>query len=206
VRSSVPASPAAAAMLVLSLSCILLLAGCGQEEKPVEKAEEEAGVEEVADERGLSTEVELEPVDNSGTNGSAAFSETPEGVEVALSVQGLPDPKATYLSHIHPGTCDEKGRERRPGSDADHSREEESQEADIHKGEADHDAEHGSEIGEIEYPLMPVSPDAEGTGSSTTVLEGVTPDELFSGEPKYVNAHASGSGDSPVLACGDLSP
>ena len=204
MRSSVPASPAAAAMLVLSLSCVLLLVGCGQEE-PVEKAEEEAGVEEVADEGGAVTEVELEPMDNSGASGTAAFSETPEGVEVAFSVRGLPEPGATYLSHIHPGTCAEEGRERRAGGEDDHSREEETHEGEAHEGEADHDDEHGSGIGEIEYPLTPVTPDAEGNGSSTTVLEGVTADELFSGEPKYVNAHASGSENPLVLACGDLS-
>jgi len=180
----------------------LLLAGCGQEES-VEKAEEEAGVEEAADESGAATEVELEPVDNSGVEVAAAFSEIPEGVEVALSVRGLPDPGATYLSHIHPGMCAEEGSARRVGGDADHDQEGD-EEGEVHEGEADHNDEGDSGIGEVEYPLTPVSPDAAGNGSSTTVLEGITLDELFSGEPTYVNAHASGSGNPPVLTCGDL--
>jgi hypothetical protein len=203
MRSSVPVSPAMA-ILVFSLSCILFfLAGCGQEEKSDEKAEEEAGVEGATDEGDGATEVELEPVDNSGAGGTAAFLETPEGVEVTLSVRGLPDPGATYLSHIHPGTCAQEGRERSAGGDADQSHEGASHEADADHGV--HGDEQGSGIGEIEYPLTPLTPDAVGNGSSTTVLKDVTADELFSGEPKYVNAHASGSGNPPLLACGDMS-
>jgi hypothetical protein len=200
VRSSVPGLPAAAATLVISLSCMLfLLSGCGQGEEAAEKAEDETTIEEAADEGNAITEVALEPVDNSGAGGTAVFSETSQGVEVELSVGGLPDPGATYLSHIHPGTCAKEGRERRASGEGVHS-----SEGEAHEGEAGHGDEHESEMGEIEYPLTPVSPDAEGNGSSTTVLKDVTANELFSGEPKFVNAHASGSGNPPVLACGDL--
>jgi hypothetical protein len=31
-----------------------------------------------------------------------------------------------------------------------------------------------------------------------------TVDGLFSGEPKYLNVHAAGSGNPPPLACADL--
>jgi hypothetical protein len=57
---------------------------------------------------------------------------------------------------------------------------------------------------EIEYPLTPVESNAAGAGSSTTVLEGVAPNELLSDGPKYLNVHAAGSGDPPQLACADL--
>jgi hypothetical protein len=205
VRSSVPGLPAAAATLAISLSCMLfLLSGCGQGEEAAEKAEDETTIEEAADEGNAITEVALEPVNNSGAGGAAVFSETSQGVEVELSVGGLPDPGATYLSHIHPGTCAEEGRERRASGEANHSSEGEAHEGEGHEGEAGHGDEHESEMGEIEYPLTPVIPDAEGNGSSTTVLKDVTADELFSGDPKFVNAHASGSGNPPVLACGDL--
>jgi hypothetical protein len=200
VRSSVPGLPAAAATLAISLSCMLfLLSGCGQREEAAEKAEDETTIEEAADEGNAITEVALEPVDNSGAGGTAAFTETSQGVEVELSVGGLPDPGATYLSHIHPGTCAEERRERRASGEAGHS-----SEGEAHEGEAGHGDEHESEMGEIEYPLTPVIPDTEGNGSSTTVLKHVTADELFSGDLKFVNAHASGSGNPPVLACGDL--
>ncbi len=185
MKSSVPAPFAVTATLAFGLSCILL-AGCGGGAAQAPQKE---------DESGATTEIELASVGGSGASGTAAFSEVSEGVEVALSVRGLPDPEATYLAHIHPGTCAEEGREERAGGGHSH-------EGESHEPGGDH--EHEESGAEIEYPLAPLIPDAEGDGSSTSVLEGVTTDELFSGDPKYVNAHASGTGDPPVLVCGDL--
>jgi hypothetical protein len=45
----------------------------------------------------------------------------------------------------------------------------------------------------------------DGTAFVTTPLEGVTPEEVISGEPKYIDLHLSDSGDSRTLACADLS-
>jgi len=53
--------------------------------------------------------------------------------------------------------------------------------------------------------LTPVESDAEGNGSSTTVLKDLTLDELLTGEPKYINVHAEGTGEPPQLACANLS-
>jgi hypothetical protein len=36
------------------------------------------------------------------------------------------------------------------------------------------------------------------------VLEGVALDELLSDGPRYLNVHATGSGDPPQLACANL--
>lgn len=52
------------------------------------------------------------------------------------------------------------------------------------------------------------SSETEGSGSSTTLLEDVTVEQLLSGEPKYINLHAAGSEDDlpPDLACSSLNP
>ena len=193
MRSSIPESSVAAAILLLGLFCIFV-AGCGgsEQESSVEKSEEEAGVEEVTNE-GAAV-VELEPANDSGTSGVATFTETTNGVEIRLDVRGLPDPGAMYLSHLHPGAC---GDDR---ADQDH------EETGEDHGHDDPSAQEGGSD-EIEYPLTPVDSDAEGSGSSTTLLEDVTIEDLLSGEPKYINVHAPGSGDElpPDVACSSLS-
>jgi len=90
-----------------------------------------------------------------------------------------------YLAHIHPGTCGEEEAEK---EEEDH-------------GHAGH--EHGSSE-EIEHPLSPVEPDAQGDGSSTTVLKNVTLEGLLSGEPKHINVHEPGSGEPPPVTCANL--
>ena len=130
---------------------------------------------------GASAEVDLEPANSSGTTGSATFSKNDEGVKVVLEVSGLPDRGTMYLAHIHPGTCGEEEEE-------DH-------------GHGGH--EHGASE-EIEYPLSPVEPDAQGNGSSTTVVRDVTLEGLLSGEPKLINVHAPGSGEPPPVTCANL--
>ena len=95
-----------------------------------------------------------------------------------------------YLAHIHPGSCLQEQEE---GKTSEHS--EEGRGGQGHSGE-----EHG---GEIEYPLSQVKSDSEGHGSSTTTLGETSVDELFSGEPKYVNVHEAGSGNPPILSCAD---
>ena len=175
----------------------LLLAGCGSgggssagtttsEETTASTAETTAGSttttgREVA-------EVGLSPINGSGASGSATFTDVARGVRVDLDVRGLPDPNASYLTHIHPGTC-----------------------ADVQGGEEDEHAGHdeGAEhdegtMAEIEYPLPPITPDPAGRGTTTALLEGATVEQLFSGAPKYVNVHAEGSGNSPSVACSPL--
>lgn len=130
---------------------------------------------------GGSAEVDLEPQNGSSTTGKATLSNTEDGVKVALDVSGLPKHGTTYLAHIHPGTCGE-------GEEEGH----------------DHGwHEHGASE-DIEYPLSPVEPNAQGDGSSTTVVRHVTLEGLLSGDPKHVNVHAPGSGEPPPVSCANL--
>jgi|SRR5215211_3861757 len=62
----------------------------------------------------------------------------------------------------------------------------------------------GAAAKEIGYPLSQVKSDSEGQGSSTTTLRETSVDKLFSGEPKHVNVHETGSGNPPILTCADL--
>ncbi len=151
----------------------------------------------------VSASVTLAAMNGSGTTGTATFTDVAQGeVRVTLSAQGLPDPNVTYLTHIHPGTCaDEQGGEQ---EEAEEQGSEEEQQGSGHE----HDEHSGHEAGtneEIEYPLPPITANPQGRGTTLTVLEGVTVQELYSGEPKYINVHAEGSGNPPALACGQLS-
>jgi uncharacterized protein (DUF305 family) len=131
---------------------------------------------------GNSAQVELEPANGSQTTGTATLSKAHGGVKVVLEVSDLPNSGTMYLAHIHPGTCTEE-----EGGDE--------------QGHSHH--EHGT-TEEIEYPLSPVEPDAKGSGTSTTVIHGVTLEGLLSGTPKHVNVHKPGSGEPPPVTCADL--
>ena len=133
-------------------------------------------------EAGASAEVNLEAQNGSSTTGRAVLSKTDDGVKVVLEVSGLPDRGTMYLAHIHLGTCGEEEEEE------DHG----------HGGHEDGASE------ENEYPLSPVEPDAQGNGSSTTVVRDVTLEGLLSGEPKLINVHAPGSGEPPPVTCANL--
>jgi len=137
---------------------------------------------------GNTAEVELEPANGSGTTGTATLSKAEGGgVKIVLEVSGLPNSGTTmYLSHIHPGTCAEALEEAQEGGEHDSSHH-----------------EHGASK-EIEYPLTPVEPDAGGSGTSKTVVHGVTFEGLLSGVTKHVNVHEPGSGEPPPVACTNL--
>jgi uncharacterized protein (DUF305 family) len=135
---------------------------------------------------GASAEVELEPANGSETRGTATLSKTDGGVKVTLRVSGLPNSGTMYLAHIHPGTCGEE-------EEADHE----------HAGHEHPSYEHRASE-EIEYPLTPVEPDAQGNGSSTTVVHDVTLEGLLFGDPKHLNVHAPGSGEPPSVTCANL--
>jgi uncharacterized protein (DUF305 family) len=136
---------------------------------------------------GDSAEVDLEPANGSGTEGTATLSKADGGVRVVLEVSGLPGSGTMYLAHIHPGTCaEEEGGQEEGGGEAGHSHH-----------------EHGASE-EIEYPLSPIDPDAKGDGTSTTVVHHVTLEGLLSGEPMHVNVHKPGSGEPPPVTCANL--
>jgi uncharacterized protein (DUF305 family) len=133
---------------------------------------------------GDSAQVDLEPANGSATTGTATLSKADGGgVKVVLKVFGLPSSGTMYLAHIHPGTCTE---EEEGGGEHGHSHH-----------------EHGA-TEEIEYPLTPVEPNAQGDGTSATVVHNVTLEGLLSGEPKHINVHKPGSGEPPPVTCANL--
>jgi hypothetical protein len=180
-----------AVRVLLVLAIFVTPYGCGQlsaqQEHPAEKHAaappkmKKAMVEENV---GDSAEVDLQPANGSGTKGTATFSKAKgRGVKVVLKVTGLPSSGTMYLAHVHPGTCAE---EEKGGGEQGHSHH-----------------EHGASE-EIEYPLTPVEPNAQGDGTSTTVVHGVTLEGLLSGDPKHVNVHKPGSGEPPTVTCANL--
>ena len=179
-----------AVRVLLVLAIFVTLCGCGQmgaqHQHPEKK---EAAAQPKKKQVGNSAKVELQPANGSSTRGTATFSKADDGVKVVLKVTGLPKSGTMYLAHIHPGTCAEeaKGEEGMGGGKHSHS----------------HHHEHGA-TEEIEYPLTPVNPDAQGDGTSTTVVHHVTLEGLFSGDPKHVNVHEPGAGEPPPVTCGDL--
>jgi Cu/Zn superoxide dismutase len=131
--------------------------------------------------------VALHAVNDSGVYGTATFTQDTEGVEVKLAVSGLTDNGATYLTHIHQGGCpDEAGN------------------AEEHQHDEHEHTDQGEEGVDIEYPLSQISPNPQGRGQSTTVLQNVTIDDLFYSSPKHLNVHAAGSGTPPSIACATM--
>jgi predicted small lipoprotein YifL len=181
-----------AVRVLLVLAIFVTLYGCGQmgnqnghpdkKDAAAPAKNKQAMVEEKA---YNSAEVDLQPANGSGTRGTATFSKAEGGgVKVLVKLTGFPRSATMYLAHIHPGTCAEE-----EGGGAEH-------------GHSHH--EHGA-TEEIEYPLTPLEPNAQGDGTSTTVVHGVTLEGLLSGEPKHVNVHKPGPGEPPPVTCADLS-
>jgi hypothetical protein len=192
-------------LVLPTIAVLFILAGCGgtggggayysEGETTTSAAASEgtsAATEETTTSNNVTATVRLTPMNGSATTGTATFTDVAQGVvRVKLSMLGLPDTNATtYLTHIHPGTCadEQSGDEEEQDSDHEHEH-----------------SDHEDTNEEIEYPLPPISADPQGEGFTTAVLDSVTVQELFSGEPKYINVHAEGSGNPPPLACGQLS-
>jgi hypothetical protein len=178
-----------AVRILLVVAIFVTLYGCGQ----VGSQNGHAAKKDAASPNNTA-EVDLQPEGGSGTKGTATFSKAKDGagVKVVLKVGGLPGSGKMYLAHIHPGTCAE---EEEGGGEHNHSHHQE-------HGYSHHQ-EHGASE-EIEYPLTPIEPNAQGDGTSTTVLHHVTLEGLLSGEPKHVNVHKPGPGEPPPVTCADL--
>jgi len=177
-------------------------------------------------------EVDLEPVGDSGTRATAVFKKVGDsGVQVELAASGLPKPGADYFSQIHEGSCagvrgqeeEEEGGDRRHELRDGHH--------DHHHGGVgpavvvasirldtllakapeqqangghDHGAAPADELpGNIDHPIEFLS-SSDGGAFVTTLLEGVAPEGVVCGDPKYIDAHPSDSGDPRTLACADL--
>jgi hypothetical protein len=172
--------------VAIGLAVMLVVGGCAIGGGP------SSGPQDEGNEGSSATfaRLELTPVEGSGVRGNATFAKATTGTRVELELRGLPEPGETYLAHIHPGSCKDEQRAGSPiGEGANHH---------------DNGHGHGEDADAIGYPLTPLESDARGQGSSTTVLEGIAPDDLFSDGPEYLNVHATGSVDPPQLACSDL--
>ena len=136
--------------------------------------------------------IALDPASDSGVSGVATLTDNPDGVEVRLNVRGLPEPEATYVAHMHPGSC--AGASVAEVKDHTHG----------HHG--DHAAAR-EPTGGIEHPLEPIVAGSGGQGSSITLMEGPTVRRLVSGEGLYLNVHDRAAGPEGLphsLACGNL--
>src|SRR3712207_3261003 len=99
-----------AVRVLLVLSALAVLYGCGQSSSPTERQERAVGAEKAAAEPHTSSaggtpvgpvfaRVDLEPVGGSGTRGTVVFKKVGDsGVQVELAASGLPKPGADYFS------------------------------------------------------------------------------------------------------------
>lgn len=222
--------------VLLVLSVLVVLYGCGQASSPAERHKQPAATEKAAAEAttpsgGGATvgpvfaKVDLEPVGDSSTRGTAVFKKVGDlGVQVELAASGLPKSRAGYFSQIHEGSC-AGAREQEGGGDHRHEQDEDhdhdhggvgpavalirlntliAKALEQAHGGHDHSAPADKLPGNIDYPIELLS-STDGTAFVSTLLEGVAPEEVVSREPKYIDLHPSGSEDSRTLACADLS-
>ncbi len=218
-------------LLVLATFAIVLH-GCDQASSPAERQEGGGGTP-VGD---AFAEAELRPVGDSGVSGNVVFKEVGSlGVQVELEVSGLPDPVNSeepepYFAQVHEGSCSEVPR----GDGQEHGEDH----GDDHHGHdhehgggapslalvrldrflgatpeyADHpeyeDPPADKLRGNIDTPFS-LGASHDGTAAVTSLLEGVEPEELSSGSPKYVDlrapSHDLDPEHWPALACADLS-
>lgn len=176
-----------ATLLALVFVAVLGVSGCGggggggvnnPSAGGAETTAATVGGKEVTSVRAPSTTINLTPSGGSGVSGTATLTETPGGLEVRLDLQNLIN-EEIGTEHL----------------------------AHIHEGGtcADDRAGNGAPV---RYPLTSVITAQDGTGTSTTVLQGgLTLDQLSSGPPKYINVHAAQTGGEtpPGISCADLS-
>ena len=181
---------------------------------------------------GAFAEAELGPVGDSGVSGDAVFKEVEVlGVQVELEVSGLPAPgnpeePEPYFAQVHEGSCSEAPR----GNGQEHG-EDHGDDHHEHGGGgpslalvrldrffgappeyADHpeyeDPPADGLPGNVDAPLS-LGASADGTAAVSSLLEGVEPEELTAGGPKYVDlrapSHDLAPNAWPALACADLS-
>jgi hypothetical protein len=174
-------------------------------------------------------QAELRPVDDSGVSGTAVFKEVSNlGVQVDLELSGLSAPEdyeepKPYFAQVHEGSCAVVPRGGSQEHGDDHPEHEHGAQgpslalvrlgallakAGEHADHSEYHAPPADELpGNIDAPIGVVS-SADGTAFTTTLLEGVEPDQLSSGSPKYMDLRDPSHGapeDWPALACADLS-
>ena len=98
------------APIPLFVALVLVLSSCGAEGTSSSSGEETASAETAG------KTIDLTPSRDSGVSGTASFTDTQNGVEVRLEIDGLrEDPRYQRMAHIHEGgTCADD----RAGNDA----------------------------------------------------------------------------------------
>jgi hypothetical protein len=178
---------------------------------------------------------DLGPVGRSGVSGNAIFKKVGSlGVQVELEVSGLPAPADSekpkpYFAQVHGGSCSEAPSGGGQEPEDDHGSDHHGHDHEHGGGDpslalvrldrffgaspeyADHpeyeDPPADGLPGNVDIPLS-VGASADGTAASTSLLEGVEPEEITSGGPKYLDlrapSHDLSPEDWPALACADL--
>jgi hypothetical protein len=184
---------------------------------------------------GAFARAELRPVGDSGVSGEAVFRGSGSlGVQVDLEVSGLPAPgdpeePESYFAQVHGGSCSEAPRGGSQEPEDDHGGGDHHGHEHEHGGggpslalvrlerffgaapEYAHDPEYSSPPADglpsnVDAPLSLVA-SADGTAAVSSLLDGVEPDEITSGGPKYLDLRAPNNEpaeDWPALACADL--
>jgi hypothetical protein len=162
-------------------------------------------------------------VGGSGTHGTAVFKGVgPTDVQVELDISGLStkDPDATYYAQVHEGSCssepsDEGHEEHGAGTGpalalvrfdrllANGTLLAKGTGLQAHGGEEPGIPEEPP--GSIEQPVSFSASSPDGSAFVSSLLEGVAPERLTSGSPKYIHVHAVRPEGAPEeLSCGDL--
>ena len=206
--------------LLIAVSLLVLLLGCEQEDGFGGTADTTGTSETTAS--ADSVEVALEPVSDSGVSGKVLVKEIEAGIQLELKASGLPTPGSSYLAQAHSGECADLQGEGDGEHGEDHGSDKHEHgaagpaatfarldvrlvkrpEMEAHGGHEN--APDPSELpGDMDQPIEFLA-SADGTAAVTTLLQGASLDRLLSGEPKYVDLHASNSEEAAPLACADL--
>ena len=221
-------------LLVLAALAILAPLGCGQSSSPPEGQEKRAGAERAEPSTASAggtpvgeafAEAELRPVGHSGVSGDVVFKQVGSlGVQVELSASGLPDLAEPYFAQVHGGSCSEAPK----GSDQEHEDHHDGHEhgggvpalalvrldrflpggrEEEYADHAEYEDPPANELpGNVDTPLS-LSASDDGTGAVTSLLEGVEPEQLSPGVPKYIDLRAPNEGSPEewlLLACANL--
>jgi hypothetical protein len=222
--------PMVVRFILVVLATFAVLYGCDRASPPAERQERDAGSDGGTAVGEAFARAELRPVGGSGVSGEAVFKEVGSlGVHVELEVSGLPAPgnpeeQETYFAQAHGGSCSEAPRgggqgpgDGHPGHDHEHGGGGPSlalARLDRFFGASAEYADHPEYAsppadglpGNVDYPLS-LAASADGTAAVSSLLEGVEPDEITSGGPRYLDLRAPNNEppeDWPALACADL--
>ena len=139
---------------MLAAALFLVVTGCG--DGASQGPQGHTSLEHTAPHGEDSAAVELRPTNDSGVSGTATFTKADGGVRVRLNLLGLPRPRASYLSHIHPGACGDEDHAHHHNHEDEAAEHHHGEHAEEHGDAHEHAHGQGGPADEIEYPLTPV--------------------------------------------------